>query len=252
MNEPFLAAADIFASANEKGRLRTVFTEVIMQSMTLSMTSTRFEATAYSKRGASNSSREAASAPSYGTGNKAGSRYVSSGSAFILDIAGLKKGLEDFGSYLNSSTSGSESMNSQGFKLRIQSITIEAFSEQKREHSRISEGFRFSYTSIEISMEQSSGADGSPDLYDSYFGDDAYWGAEKTSGRIMDFIKSISGGDPERLEQARSGAVKGYKSVESQLGTMPQVCVDTLELLMEKIDAYKEEITAQQPVDVTA
>jgi hypothetical protein len=35
---------------------------------------------------------------------------------------------------------------------------------------------------------------------------------------------------------------------------MPQVCVDTLELLMEKIDAHKEEITAaaQQPVDVTA
>ncbi len=223
-----------------------------MQSMTLSMTSTRFEATAYSKRGASDSSREAASAPSYSTGNKAGSRYASSGSAFILDIAGLKKGLEDLGSYLNNAAEENESLASQGFRLKIQSITIEAFSEQKNEHARISEGFRFSYTSIEISVEQGSQTEEPSDLYDSYFGDDAYWGAEKTSGRIMDFIKSIAGGDPERLEQARSGALKGYKSVESQLGTMPQVCVDTLELLMEKIDAYKEEITAQQPVDLTA
>ncbi|QAR33190.1 hypothetical protein EP073_07175 [Geovibrio thiophilus] len=224
-----------------------------MQSMTLSMTSTRFEATAYSsKRGSSN--REAASAPAYQTGNKAGSRYVSSGSAFILDIAGLKEGAQSFASYLNSETSQNESLNYQGFKMKIQSVTIEAFSEQNREHARISEGFRFSYTSIEISMEQSSSAEEPSDLYDSYFGDEAYWGAEKTSGRIMDFIKSIAGGDPERLEQAKNGAVKGYKSVESQLGQMPQVCVDTLELLMEKIDVYKEEITAavQQPVDLTA
>ncbi|MGE4498642.1 MAG: hypothetical protein AB7E48_12285 [Deferribacterales bacterium] len=222
-----------------------------MQSMTLSMTSTRFEATAYSKRGASEN-RGAAGAPAYTNGNNAVGRYANSGSAFILDIAGLKEGAQSFASYLNSGASENESLASQGFKMKIQSITIEAFSEQKNEHARISEGFRFSYTSIEISMEQSSQAEEPSDLYDSYFGDDAYWGAEKTSGRIMDFIKSISGGDPERLEQARNGAVKGYKSVEGQLGTMPQVCVDTLELLMEKIDAYKEEITAQQPVDVTA
>ena len=224
-----------------------------MQSMTLNMTSTRFEATAYSSKRTS-SKEGTTTAPAYNTGNKAGSRYVSSGSAFILDIEGLKEGVQSFASYLNNESSQSEGLNYQGFKMKIQSITIEAFSEQNGDHSNISEGFRFSYSSIEISMEEGLVSEKPTDTYDNYFGDDAYWGAEKTSGRIFDFIKSIAGGDPERLEQAREGAVKGYKSVENQIGQMPQVCVDTLELLMEKIDAHKEEITAaaQQPVDVTA
>lgn len=217
-----------------------------MQSTTLSMSSARFEATTYSTK---NSKSSKGYQDRTETNNLASAHANRNSSAFLLDIESLKqKNFSSFGSYISSESYKSEQL--EEFRLSIQSMTIETFTEQNGEFKNINKGFRISFTSIEISF--SGSADKSSSLYDDVFGEDAYWGAEKTSQRLFDFAKSLAGNDPEKLEQAREGALKGYKSVEKLVGQMPQVCVDTLDMFMEKIDLYKEEISPKQPINLTA
>jgi hypothetical protein len=243
----------IFLRPETKANYGQYFGGNIMQTTTLSMSGASFEASAYFRRADSKENSETRngsnSAPKTQEEKPDGER--TSVSLFVLDIAGIKAGLEDLKLWSEDESFQSGSLSSKSFRMKIQYITVEAFSEQSREHERVTEaGFSFSYTSVEISFSSSEKETG--DIYDKYFGENAYWGAEQTSERIFEFIKAISGGSQERLEQAKTGAVKGYKSVEKDLGKMPQVCMDTMDLLMEKIEAYKEVLSAQQPVDLTA
>jgi hypothetical protein len=220
-----------------------------MQSIALSMTSTRFEATSQTKRNSATNGDAASALLSKNIGNGG---TVSGNSAYMsLDTEGLKKGLSKLRSYLDEGSYRSNGTSLQNFQIKIRSMSLEVFTEQSGINSRYKESVSFSYTEIEISINDSSET-GEASEYDSVFGKDGYWSAEKTSERLFDFVKSISGGNPERLEQAREGAIKGYKSVEKNIGSMPQVCVDTLDMLMQKIDGYKESLVAQQPIDMTA
>ncbi len=69
--------------------------------------------------------------------------------------------------------------------------------------------------------------------------DGGYWGVEQTAQRIVDFAKSLAGGNVEYAEKLREAFVKGYKQAEEQWGgELPQVSKNTYNRVMELFDEW--------------
>ncbi len=72
--------------------------------------------------------------------------------------------------------------------------------------------------------------------------EDGYYGVEKTSDRLVDFAKAISGGDPEKIELLRDAVLEGFKMAAEAWGDeLPQISKDTYNATMDKFDAWAEE-----------
>lgn len=72
--------------------------------------------------------------------------------------------------------------------------------------------------------------------------DDGPLGVEKTSERIVQFAKSISGGDTGKLDTLRTAIEKGYKEAEKAFGgQLPDISKKTMELVNSKLDAWENE-----------
>lgn len=72
--------------------------------------------------------------------------------------------------------------------------------------------------------------------------EDGYWGVEKTSDRIIDFAKALTGGDPSKIEEMREAFKKGYKQAEKTWGgQLPDISQRTYDAVMEKFDKMAEE-----------
>jgi hypothetical protein len=120
-----------------------------MQSIALSMTSTRFEATSQTKRNSATNGDAASALLSKNIGNGG---TVSGNSAYMsLDTEGLKKGLSKLRSYLDEGSYRSNGTSLQNFQIKIRSMSLEVFTEQSGINSRYKESVSFSYTEIEIS-----------------------------------------------------------------------------------------------------
>lgn len=66
--------------------------------------------------------------------------------------------------------------------------------------------------------------------------------AEKVSDRIVDFAKAISGGDKNKFNLLKGAIEDGFNAAKSALGgTLPEVSQKTFDLVMEKLDRWKEE-----------
>lgn len=76
--------------------------------------------------------------------------------------------------------------------------------------------------------------------------EDADWGVEAVSDRIVDFAKSLSGGDASKIETLRTAIDKGFASAKKALGgKLPAVSMDTYDAVMLKLDNWAAE---SQPV----
>lgn len=72
--------------------------------------------------------------------------------------------------------------------------------------------------------------------------EDGEWGVKKTSARILDFAKALSGGDPEKIEPLRAAFAKGYNQAAKQWGdALPQICQDTYDAVMKGFDDWAKE-----------
>ena len=72
--------------------------------------------------------------------------------------------------------------------------------------------------------------------------EDGYWGVNKTSDRILDFAKALSGGDPDKMEEMREAFEKGFKEATSAWGKdLPSISQSTYGAVMDKFDKYAEE-----------
>ncbi len=72
--------------------------------------------------------------------------------------------------------------------------------------------------------------------------EDGYYGVEKTSDRLVDFAKAISGGDPEKIEMLRDAVLEGFKMAAEAWGDeLPQISKDTYNATMDKFDAWATE-----------
>ncbi len=71
---------------------------------------------------------------------------------------------------------------------------------------------------------------------------DEYWGVEKTAQRIVDFAKSISGGNTAYIDKLREAFKEGYGQAESSFGgKLPQISKDTYDRVMELFDEWENE-----------
>lgn len=64
---------------------------------------------------------------------------------------------------------------------------------------------------------------------------------ENVSNRIVDFAKSISGGDSGKLSLLRHAIEEGFKAAKDQLGELPDISNETYKLIQEKLDAWENE-----------
>jgi hypothetical protein len=87
--------------------------------------------------------------------------------------------------------------------------------------------------------DSSDSISGSQSFYDS----DNYWGVEKTSERISDFVLKAAGDDLELLKAGREGILKGFEEAEQAWGgELPDISYDTLTKSLDAIDEKIREL----------
>lgn len=75
--------------------------------------------------------------------------------------------------------------------------------------------------------------------------EDGYWGVNKTSDRIIEMAKALTGGDPEMIEKMRSAFDKGFKEATKTWGKeLPGISSQTYDAVMDKFDKWAEESAA--------
>lgn len=67
------------------------------------------------------------------------------------------------------------------------------------------------------------------------------YSAEKVSDRIVEFANAISGGDKSKFDLLKGAIEEGFKAAKAALGgTLPEVSQKTYDLVMEKLNNWKE------------
>ena len=70
--------------------------------------------------------------------------------------------------------------------------------------------------------------------------EDGYWGVEKTSDRILDFAKALSGGDKDKADELLNAFKKGFSQATGAWGDkLPSICQDTYDAVVKKFDDWK-------------
>lgn len=76
--------------------------------------------------------------------------------------------------------------------------------------------------------------------------EDGYWGVEQTAGRIVDFAKALTGGDPSKVEEMRKAIEKGFGSAKDTWGDeLPEISQNTYNRVNELLDEWATEATQQ-------
>lgn len=69
-----------------------------------------------------------------------------------------------------------------------------------------------------------------------------YWSADKTSDRIVEFAKALTGGDPSKIGDMRDAIEKGFKEATKAWGKeLPSITNDTYDLIQKKLDNWANE-----------
>ncbi|MGI6777222.1 MAG: hypothetical protein ACOX7R_04130 [Acetivibrionales bacterium] len=72
--------------------------------------------------------------------------------------------------------------------------------------------------------------------------DDGEWGVAAVSSRIVDFAKSLSGGDKSKIAELKDAIEKGFKAAEEALGgELPDICKKTYDEVMRQMDQWEKE-----------
>lgn len=72
--------------------------------------------------------------------------------------------------------------------------------------------------------------------------EDGYWGVKQTSGRILDFAKALTGGDPSKIDEMRKAFEKGYKAAEKKWGgELPEISKQTYDAVLKGFDEWAKE-----------
>jgi hypothetical protein len=77
--------------------------------------------------------------------------------------------------------------------------------------------------------------------------EDGYWGVEQTSDRLVSMAIALSGGDTEKAEEMKNAIQKGFNKATKAWGEdLPQICKDTLDSAMKKMDDWKNGVTTAE------
>ena len=70
--------------------------------------------------------------------------------------------------------------------------------------------------------------------------EDGYWGVAQTSERLVSFAKALSGGDTSKADELIDAIKKGFDEATNSWGdTLPDICQETLDATIEKMEAWK-------------
>ena len=77
-------------------------------------------------------------------------------------------------------------------------------------------------------------------------GEGGYWSAEKTSDRIVEFAKALTGGDPSKVEEMRDAIEKGFKEATKTWGKeLPDISQQTYAAVHEKFESWMNPAEAE-------
>lgn len=80
------------------------------------------------------------------------------------------------------------------------------------------------------------------DAEDTSFDDDPEWGVDAVAGRILDFAKSLAGGDPSKIDMLRDAVKKGFEAAGAAWGDeLPGISKRTYEKVMQGFDDWERE-----------
>jgi hypothetical protein len=72
--------------------------------------------------------------------------------------------------------------------------------------------------------------------------EDGYFGVNKTSERIIDFAKALSGGDKSKLETLKNAFKEGFESAKEAFGgELPEISQQTYDKVMQGFDDWAKE-----------
>ncbi|MBU0967548.1 MAG: hydrogenase-4 component G [Proteobacteria bacterium] len=92
----------------------------------------------------------------------------------------------------------------------------------------------------------------SPEEATELVSENGYWGIDKTSQRLADFVLNGSGGDMDKLRAGREGILQGFKEAEKLWGgKLPEISYKTMAQALSSIDEKIKELGGAV-VDTTA
>ncbi|MGV8906232.1 MAG: hypothetical protein ACOH15_06520 [Acetobacterium sp.] len=72
--------------------------------------------------------------------------------------------------------------------------------------------------------------------------EDGYWGANQTSERILDFAKTLSGGDKTKITNLRNAFLEGFEQAKKAFGgELPEISQQTYDKVKAGFDAWENE-----------
>ena len=72
--------------------------------------------------------------------------------------------------------------------------------------------------------------------------DEGYWGVAQTATRILDFAKTISGGDLSKLNTLKEAFKEGFEAAKKAFGgELPEISQQTYDRVMEGFDSWEKE-----------
>jgi hypothetical protein len=72
--------------------------------------------------------------------------------------------------------------------------------------------------------------------------EDGYWGVNKTSERILEFAKTISGGDKSKIDTLIGAFKEGFEAAKEAFGgELPEISKQTYEKVLEGFEAWRAE-----------
>lgn len=147
------------------------------------------------------------------------------------------KGQESFGTYKVDRQKLNQilldfSKNTESFKEMVRSMIEKQGHEVKRVLEAIDKG---ETPIIEIDEETRGKAKEA-------ISENGYWGVKETSARILDFAKTISGGDPSKIETLKNAFKEGFEKAKKAFGgELPEISQQTYERVMKGFEEWAGE-----------
>lgn len=75
-------------------------------------------------------------------------------------------------------------------------------------------------------------------------GEDGYWGIEKTSDRLVEMAKALSGGDASKADELIAAMKKGFdEAAKACGGKLPDICSKTIDAATKKMTDWRDSVS---------
>lgn len=114
---------------------------------------------------------------------------------------------------------------------RLQKIVSEMLTKQGKTYNAAN-GIKSIFENLEV--DEATRLQAEKDI-----SEDGELGVKKTSERIFEFAKALTGGDPDKMKEMQKAFEKGYqKATDSWGDELPQICRDTKDAVNKLFDDY--------------